>query len=519
MEKHISIILLIVFLVLTACGTAEIDESEATATIVNTTTSTPLAPTETVTIPPTASSTPVNTPTPVPTNTSTPPPTPDFTQDFEGFEDREIGISFEYPSAWIVSPQGDDNIVILTDNFSAFSGNNLGDHFVMLFYIEPRSNFDLEEFIVSTGDTFVTETGIMVNAEVVSELKEITIGNRSIAQGIYQGDIVGNPNTSGYVYLTVIPGEDQFGLVLGIIPASQIEGFEPIHRAIVDTIEITSPGIQLDANVFVVADYDPERLPAKDVAYALQLAQEEEKRVLLIVGGDWCITCHVLDSYINENTAVSYGLGRNFKIVKINFSDENQNEEFLAQYPSIEWYPHFFVLESDGSLALSLDTRELETDGMYDDEKFVTFLDQWNPIQETADNLYLVGEYDPTRDPFADLEAAILQAEAENKHILLIVGGEWCLWCHILEDFISSHPETAEIIQNGFVVIKVNYSDENANSDFLAQYPPILGYPHFFILNNEGELIHSQQTNILEEGQSYNEGQFNALIFTWSPLP
>ena len=50
------------------------------------------------------------------------------------------------------------------------------------------------------------------------------------------------------------------------------------------------------------------------------------------------------------------------------------NEAFLAEYPEIEWFPHFFILDADGTLAESYDTRGLETDGVYDEAKFLDFL-------------------------------------------------------------------------------------------------------------------------------------------------
>ena len=72
-------------------------------------------------------------------------------------------------------------------------------------------------------------------------------------------------------------------------------------------------------------------------------------------------------------------LDEHFIILKINFSKENKNEKFLSQYPAIEGYPHFFVLEKDGSLLRSQNTGELEKDKDYDKDKFVAFLEKWKP--------------------------------------------------------------------------------------------------------------------------------------------
>ena len=37
--------------------------------------------------------------------------------------------------------------------------------------------------------------------------------------------------------------------------------------------------------------------------------------------------------------------------MKVNKSDENDNTDFLGNYPEIPGYPHFFVLDQDGSYA------------------------------------------------------------------------------------------------------------------------------------------------------------------------
>ena len=133
------------------------------------------------------------------------------------------------------------------------------------------------------------------------------------------------------------------------------------------------------------------------------------------------------------------------------------------------------------------------------------------------ESIYLVSEYDPERNPFTDLEQAVVEAEKNNKHILLEIGGDWCVWCHILDDFFQNKPKVAAALQQNYVVIKVNFSDENYNEAFLSQFPPAAGYPHFYILNQHGELLHSQNTAELEEGRSYNDEVFLAFLEDWRP--
>ena len=65
--------------------------------------------------------------------------------------------------------------------------------------------------------------------------------------------------------------------------------------------------------------------------------------------------------------------------------------------------------------------------------------------------------------------------------------------------------------------MKVNMSDENDNAEFLSGYPQVPAYPHFFVLDQDGTLLHSQGTGKLEEGQGYDEDLFLAFLKTWSP--
>lgn len=55
---------------------------------------------------------------------------------------------------------------------------------------------------------------------------------------------------------------------------------------------------------------------------------------------------------------------------------------------------------------------------------------------KTETPFYVVDHYDPARDPAADLELTVQRAEAENKRILLVIGGEWCIWCEYLANFL-----------------------------------------------------------------------------------
>ena len=75
------------------------------------------------------------------------------------------------------------------------------------------------------------------------------------------------------------------------------------------------------------------------------------------------------------------------------------------------------------------------------------------------------------------------------------------------------------MIKANYVVYHLNYSKENKNEKLLAKYgfPQRFGFPVFLILNEKGELIHTQNSGYLEEGKSYNTKTVIGFLNDWSP--
>lgn len=124
-------------------------------------------------------------------------------------------------------------------------------------------------------------------------------------------------------------------------------------------------------------------------------------------------------------------------------------------------------------------------------------------------------KYDPTRDAFADFLAAQADAGVENKLILLEFGGDWCIWCHRLDKFLSQNEALSTELSDVFVVVKVNISDENPNEKFIAQFSKIPGYPHFIITDSKGKEVGTKNTGKLEEGKSYSVKKVRAFVEQW----
>lgn len=128
-----------------------------------------------------------------------------------------------------------------------------------------------------------------------------------------------------------------------------------------------------------------------------------------------------------------------------------------------------------------------------------------------------VQKFDPSRDPAKDVAAAIKDAQRTRRRILLDVGGEWCKWCHYLDRFFEQNKDVADFLHEKFVVVKINFSKDNENTDFLSRYPEIPGYPHFFVLDSDGKFLHSQGTGELEAGQGHDHDKVLAFLKKWAP--
>jgi thiol:disulfide interchange protein len=124
--------------------------------------------------------------------------------------------------------------------------------------------------------------------------------------------------------------------------------------------------------------------------------------------------------------------------------------------------------------------------------------------------------YDPARDPFADGHAALRLARTSNRRVLIELGGDWCSWCHRLDDFLKRNPDIRTRLHQTFVMLKVNVSDANDNAEFLNAFPKPLGYPHMYVADTDGKLLLSKDTAELQQQGKYSRQRFLEFFEKWA---
>jgi thioredoxin-related protein len=120
--------------------------------------------------------------------------------------------------------------------------------------------------------------------------------------------------------------------------------------------------------------------------------------------------------------------------------------------------------------------------------------------------------------PKNDIAAAVKQAKAENKLVLIQGGGNWCSWCLLFEKTVKNDIQLDSAIKANYIVYHLNYSSENQNDETFAKYAYAqrFGFPVFLILDQNGKLLHTQNSSYLEEGKGYNKNKVLGFFSDWS---
>jgi thioredoxin-related protein len=115
--------------------------------------------------------------------------------------------------------------------------------------------------------------------------------------------------------------------------------------------------------------------------------------------------------------------------------------------------------------------------------------------------------YNPNADAQADITAAVTKAKTSGKHVLLQVGGNWCVWCIRFHDLVNNTPELKTYLNDKYEYVLVNYSPENKNTAVMNKLgnPGRFGYPNFVVLDGDGKVIHIQDSGALERDKEETE--------------
>jgi thioredoxin-related protein len=116
--------------------------------------------------------------------------------------------------------------------------------------------------------------------------------------------------------------------------------------------------------------------------------------------------------------------------------------------------------------------------------------------------------YDENADAKKDVAAAIEVARAENQRVLLMIGGNWCGWCHKLHETFASE-EIRPVLRAEYKVVNVDGGQGDKNKDLLDKYGITPnGYPYLAVIDpTTDKLLIQQETGALEEGDHHSQAK------------
>ncbi len=137
-------------------------------------------------------------------------------------------------------------------------------------------------------------------------------------------------------------------------------------------------GFELDMLPTYSTHYDKQRNPHTDLSTAMQKAEKSGKKILMVVGGEWCKWCGQLDNFLDDHKKVAELFYGSFEVVRVYYGEgiSAEGKSLLTQFPPPKGTPHFYLLDSKAKLLKSIDTGYLERGYSYNKKKFVAFVEE-----------------------------------------------------------------------------------------------------------------------------------------------
>jgi thiol:disulfide interchange protein len=117
-----------------------------------------------------------------------------------------------------------------------------------------------------------------------------------------------------------------------------------------------------------------------------------------------------------------------------------------------------------------------------------------------------------------DLAAALKQAAATHKRVLVDFGGNWCPDCRAL-DLYFHDAANLKALEAGFVLVHVNIGHMDQNLDIARRFeiPLNKGVPALAVLNERGTLLYSQKGGEFEAMRTLQSSSVTGFLAQWKP--
>ncbi len=159
--------------------------------------------------------------------------------------------------------------------------------------------------------------------------------------------------------------------------------------------------------------YDEQADASKDIAAALARAKENNRRVLIQWGANWCAWCVKLDRCFKDDGGVRRKLLYEYDLVHVDVGRFDKSMDLVAKYGAglqETGIPYLTVLDAGGEVLANRETGSFEEGGKHDPKKVLAFLTEHQPEYWKAPDL---------------LKSALHAARKSETRLLVTFGAPW----------------------------------------------------------------------------------------------
>ena len=118
--------------------------------------------------------------------------------------------------------------------------------------------------------------------------------------------------------------------------------------------------------------------------------------------------------------------------------------------------------------------------------------------------------FDAARDAAADVDAALVRAGESGKHVLLVMGANWCHDSRALAGWLET-PRFAELVGREYELVFVNVgmpqTGDGHNLDIARRFgvEELPGTPNLFVIRPNGTLVNADSVTSWRNAASRSE--------------